>query len=150
MRNPNDHARVVLLAEDNPADQELARRVFAENRYGVRLEVVADGEAALDYLHNQGPFGDTVVAPRPDLVLLDLNMPRVDGREVLRRMRDHDELRTIPVVVLTSSRNHEEVARSYRMGANSFVTKPMDMTGFESAVEKLTSYWFGLATLPSR
>lgn len=138
---------VVLLAEDDPGEQELTRRALHDDMIKTDLHVVSNGEQALDYLHQRNGYtsGD---APRPDLVLLDLNMPRIDGREVLRQMRNDASLRRIPVVVLTTSKQEEDIIRSYNLGCNSFITKPVDLNGFVHTVRELGSYWFELVTLP--
>jgi CheY-like chemotaxis protein len=144
----NGKPAVVLLAEDDPADQELTRRALLEDVIKTDLHIVSDGEMALDYLHQRGPFADAATAPRPDLLLLDLNMPRIDGKEVLRQMRSDPGLRRIPVVVLTTSKQEEDIIRSYDLGCNSFITKPVDIDGFIRTVRELGSYWFELVTLP--
>jgi len=138
---------VVLLAEDDPADQELTRRAF-EIGDGPDLRIVEDGAAALDYLHRRGPFADPAASPRPLLVILDLNMPRMGGREVLRQMRRHPWQRSVPVVILTTSDQQEDIATAYALGANSYVTKPLGLREFDRAVGALREYWFEIAQLP--
>lgn len=139
---------VILLAEDDPGDQELTRRALAEDIVRADLRIVQDGEEALRYLRRQAPYGDADSAPRPDMILLDLNMPRVDGRTVLREVRSDPQLRRIPVVVLTTSKQEEDIVRSYDLGCNSFITKPVDIDQFMGVVRQFGSYWFELVTLP--
>ncbi|MCG3131567.1 MAG: Response regulator rcp1 [Phycisphaerae bacterium] len=112
------------------------------------LRVVSDGEEALDYLQRRGRFTDPVSAPAPDLVLLDLNLPRLDGRGVLERMRADEALRTVPVVVLTTSRQEEDILRSYRVGCNSYLSKPVRIEEFIDVVRQLKTYWLELVALP--
>ena len=119
-----------MLAEDNPAEQNLTRRALARGVIQCDLRVVSNGEEAMDYLLQREKFADPASCPRPDLILLDLNMPRLDGRQVLERMRADPDLDTIPVVVLTTSRQEEDVVRSYRLGCNSFVQKPIGVQDF--------------------
>jgi len=139
---------VVLLVEDDPGEQELTRRALQEDVIKTDLHVVSDGEAAMDFLFQRGLYSAIDQAPRPDLVLLDLNMPRMDGRQVLRRIRADSDLRRIPVVVLTTSKQEEDIIRSYNLGCNSFITKPVNLDGFIQTVRQLGSYWFELVTLP--
>lgn len=139
---------VVLLVDDDTADQELTRRVLDGDVINTDLRIVSNGEAALDYLHRRGQFADAARAPRPDLMLLDLNMPRIDGKQVLHDMRSSAALRAIPVVVLTTSRQEEDIIRSYNLGCNSFITKPVTIDGFMQTIRQLGSYWFELVTLP--
>ncbi|MBN2307347.1 MAG: response regulator [Candidatus Hydrogenedentes bacterium] len=139
---------VILLVEDDPGDQELTRRAIEACRLRNELRIVRDGEEALEYLLRTGRYEDATTAPRPDLVLLDLNLPRVNGREVLRRMRDDPYLRRIPVVVLTTSHEEEDVIKSYELGSNSYITKPLDIHQFVRVVQQLERYWFQIVVLP--
>jgi CheY-like chemotaxis protein len=123
----------VLLVEDDPGDVLMTREAFEEYLHN-RLDVVTDGAAALDYLRNEEPYAD---APLPDLILLDLNLPRRDGREVLQEIKADPNLRHIPVIVLTTSRAEEDVLRSYRLHANAYVTKPVDFEGFIEAIKQI-------------
>ena len=141
---------VILLAEDDPGDQELIRRALQSHERAARLIVVSDGEAAMDYLLQRGCYEDPDMAPRPDLLLLDLNMPKLDGRQVLAQIRAEPSLRRLPVVVLTTSRQEEDIDRSYELGCNSFVTKPLDIEPFMRAIRELGSYWLDVASLPSK
>jgi len=139
---------VILLADDDPGDQNLTRRAFAKAKLSNDLRVVADGEEALDYLLHRGRYANPASAPRPDLMLLDLNMPKLDGREVLRQIRARDDLRRLPVVVMTTSQQEEDILRSYDLGANSYLTKPVSMEQFLRVAEGLDDYWFQLVVLP--
>lgn len=138
----------VLLAEDDPDDRMLALDAFRQNRLGDSLEFVEDGEELIDFLRRKGKYAGLAGSPLPALILLDLNMPRMDGREALREIKADPDLRRIPIVVLTTSRQQEDVYRAYDLGVNSFITKP---TSFESLVEvvaALVDYWFGVVQLP--
>ena len=141
-------AATVLLVEDNPADQNLTRRALARGVIQCDLRVVSNGEEAMDYLLQREQFAGPAVGPRPDLVLLDLNMPRLDGKQVLERMKADSNLDTIPVVVLTTSRHEEDVVRSYKLGCNSFIQKPIGIQAFVAALEQLGAYWLKLVVLP--
>jgi len=132
----------VLLVEDNPGDVRLTREAFPE---GDALRVVPDGEAALAYLRGRGEYAD---APRPDVVLLDLNLPGTDGEGVLAAMADEEGIPQVPVVVLTSSDDAEDVARAYDLGASAYVTKPVDPEAFVEAVRAVRTFWLEAATLP--
>lgn len=138
---------VVLLAEDDAADVELARRTLQGDVVMTELHVVADGEAALNYLQRLGRFAGAGRAPRPDLVLLDLNMPRIDGRQVLAVMRKSEDLCRIPVVVLTTSQQEEDIIRSRNLGCDDFITKPIEIQGLIQAIRRLGRYRLELVTL---
>lgn len=140
-------AIVILMADDDPEDAMLARDALAESRLANTLNVVEDGEELLDYLYQRGKFSPQN-APRPGLILLDLNMPRLDGREALARIKSDPDLRRIPVVVLTTSKAEEDVFRSYDLGANSYITKPVTFDSLVSVVRSLAEYWFGIVQLP--
>jgi two-component system, response regulator len=129
----------ILLAEDDPDDRLLTQDAFRESRIADTLQCVEDGEALLDYLHRRGRYRDAL---RPDLILLDLNMPRMDGREALRVIKADPALRRIPVVVLTTSREEGDVARSYDLGVNSFIVKPASYQALVDLVRTLSRYWF--------
>ncbi len=140
---------VILLVEDDPADTELTRRALKASGSPARLFVTTDGEDALAYLQHEGDYRDEETAPTPDLVLLDLNMPRLDGRELLRRMRSLPELRLIPAVALTTSDSPVDIAKVYELGANSYITKPRSMSDYVEVFRALESYWFNVVSLPS-
>ncbi|MCD2203515.1 response regulator [Halobacterium sp. KA-6] len=135
----------ILLVEDNPGDVRLTREAFAEARINNDLHDVNDGEAALDFLHQRG---DHANAPRPDLMLLDLNLPKVDGLDVLEEVKSHDDLRTIPVVVLTSSEAEEDVVQSYEQHTNAYLTKPIDPNEFVDVIRSFERFWLTLVELP--
>ena len=128
----------VLLVEDDPGDVYLIREAFAHNKIHNALHVVSDGVAALDFLRRRGAYPE---APRPDLVLLDLNLPLKDGREILAEIKADEDLRTIPIVVLTTSEADEDIARSYDLGANAYVTKPVDFDRFIEVVRKIDDFF---------
>ncbi|HET6508736.1 MAG TPA: response regulator [Baekduia sp.] len=136
----------VLLVEDDPGDVLLIREAFEYNKVHNNLNVVTDGEQALDYLRRQGEHAD---AARPDLVLLDLNLPRKDGREVLAEVKQDADLRTIPIVVLTTSEAEEDVLKSYQLHANAYVTKPVDFERFVSIVRQIDDFFVSVVRLPS-
>ena len=135
----------ILLVEDSPGDVNLTREALRGARIRNQLHVVGDGEEALDFLHRRGEHAD---APRPDLVLLDLNLPRKDGRAVLEEVKSDPELLTIPVIVLTTSAAHEDVARAYAHHANCFITKPVDFGDFLAAIRQLEGFWLEIVRLP--
>jgi CheY-like chemotaxis protein len=149
MAPPSTKTAVILLVEDDPEDQELTRRALRTSKLRNDLHVVNDGEQALDYLYRKNEFADPRKAPRPDLILLDLNMPKLDGRAVLARIKQDPDLRRIPVVVLTTSSQEEDILRSYDLGVNSYITKPVRMDGFVEAIRHLEHYWFNLVVLPN-
>jgi CheY-like chemotaxis protein len=135
----------VLLVEDDPGDVLMTREAFEEYLHN-RLDVVTDGAAALAYLRREEPYTD---APCPDLVLLDLNLPRRDGREVLQEVKADEELRHIPVIVLTTSQAEEDVLRSYQLHANAYVTKPVDFDGFIEAIKQIDHFFVSVVKLPT-
>jgi CheY-like chemotaxis protein len=135
---------IVLLVEDNPDDEELTLLALKENNIGNKVVVVHDGAEALDYLFGRGAYDGRDVSDRPVLVLLDLKLPKVDGLECLRRLRADPRSRLIPVIVLTSSKEEEDVIQSYALGANSYVRKPVDFGEFVEAVRQLGLYWLVL------
>lgn len=149
MREPRTRTAVILLVEDDPEDQELTKRALRASKLRNLLVTVNDGEQALDYLYRRGEYADPAKAPRPDLILLDLNMPKVDGRAVLKQVKQDADLRRIPVVILTTSSQEEDILRSYDLGVNSYVTKPVRMEGFAKAIRDLEHYWFDLVVLPN-
>ncbi len=138
----------VLLAEDDDDDYFLTVQALQEARLANEVRRVKDGEELLDYLRRCGTFAQPESSPTPALILLDLNMPRKDGREALREIKGNPDLRHYPVVVLTTSRSEEDVIRSYQCGVNSFVTKPVTFAGLVQAVRVLGTYWFELVELP--
>ena len=139
----------VLLIDDDPADQFLVQEAMKVANFDHNLRQVSDGDEALDYLFGRGRNADRLKAPRPDLILLDLNMPRFDGRQVARTLKTHPFLKNIPIVVLTSSSREEDVDELYEMGVNSYMQKPANFDEFTAALRALASYWLERASLPS-
>lgn len=139
-------ATVILLVEDNPDDVELTRIAMADAGIDAELSVVADGREALAYLRRESPWTDGL---RPDLVLLDLNLPQLDGRELLRIVKSDPDLASIPVVVLTTSVDENDVQESYRAHANSFISKPADFGRYVDTLRSLREFWFATAVLPA-
>lgn len=137
----------ILLVEDNPGDVRLTREALKDARVANTLHVVEDGVAALDYLRRQGQYSD---APRPHLVLLDLNLPKKNGREVLAEIKSDEHLKRIPVVILTTSQAEEDVLRAYNLHANCYITKPVDFTQFTKVVKTIEDFWLTIVTLPPR
>ena len=135
----------VLLVEDDPGDELMTREAFEDNKIGNTLHVVRDGEEALDFLYRRGGHAG---APRPDLILLDLNLPKYDGRQVLEQIKSDPELSLIPVVVLTTSAAEEDILRSYRLHANAYVTKPVDLDQFIAAVRQIDDFFVQVVKLP--
>ena len=137
-------SKIILLVEDNPSDVGLTQRALAKSRVSNELVVAEDGQEALDYLFGAGAYAGREVTELPALVLLDLKLPRVDGLEVLRQIRADERTRRLPVVILTTSKEEQDVAQSYDLGANSYIRKPVDFTQFAQAVEHLGLYWLVL------
>jgi two-component system, chemotaxis family, response regulator Rcp1 len=137
----------ILMVEDNPGDVRLTREALKGGKVWNELTVVTDGVAALDYLHRRAPYESGV---RPDLVLLDLNLPKKDGREVLAAMKADPSLKKIPVVILTTSQAEEDVVRAYNLNANCYVTKPVDFEQFTRIVQAIEQFWLTIVTLPPR
>jgi two-component system, chemotaxis family, response regulator Rcp1 len=137
----------ILLVDDNPADLDLEREALARTGQPSHINSVKDGEQALAFLRRQGGYE---TAPRPDLVVLDLNLPRCDGRQVLAEAKTDAALRTIPIVVFTTSHSRQDIQRSYELGANCYVSKPGSLQDFLSAVQAIEKFWFGCASVPAR
>lgn len=138
----------ILMADDDADDREFASTAMKESRLANKLQCVEDGEELLDYLYRRGRYSDPKDSPRPGLILLDLNMPRKDGREALREIKSDPSLRQIPVVVLTTSKAEEDILRSYDLGANCFITKPVTFEGLVEVVKVLDKHWFQIVELP--
>ena len=138
----------ILLADDDPDDRQLTRDAFAENRLANELHCVEDGEELMDYLRRRGRYNDLNGEPLPGLILLDLNMPRKDGREALKEIKADPNLRRVPIVVLTTSKAEEDVLRSYDLGVNSYVAKPVTFKSLVELVKVLGQYWFEVVKLP--
>ena len=144
----NGEPVLVMLVEDNADHAELVMRTLAEHRVMNHIRHFLDGQAALDYLFNREPYTDPAENPRPHLILLDLRLPRVDGLEVLKRIKETEELRHIPVVVLTTSEADRDVTRAYDHHVNSYLVKPVGYEGFSELMEDLGFYWLGWNTNP--
>lgn len=141
-------ARTILLVEDSPEDAEAVFRAFQKAGLINPLHHCYDGDDALDYLHRRGPYAGLGQAPRPSIILLDLNMPGTDGREVLAELKQSADLKKIPVVVLTTSSDERDIEKCYEIGASSYVRKPVDLDGFMRAIQMLQGYWLEIAILP--
>ncbi|HEY2259723.1 MAG TPA: response regulator [Solirubrobacteraceae bacterium] len=139
----------ILMADDDEDDRELTRDALPDPRLAKQMKFVVDGQDLIDYLRRQGPYAEhSDDAPRPGIILLDLNMPRKDGREALAEIKADESLREIPVVVLTTSSDEEDVTRTYALGANSFITKPVTHSGLIEVMRSLTNYWLEVVRLP--
>jgi len=136
----------IVIADDDADDRYLAKEALEESRLANVLHFVEDGEELLDYLHHRGKYAE--LNGHPGLILLDLNMPRMDGREALREIKSDKRLRQIPIVILTTSKSEEDIIRSYRLGVNSFITKPVSFEGLVEVMRTLRKYWFEIVELP--
>ncbi len=148
MDNMEDEAEksfVILLVEDNPGDVRLTQEAFKESKFYHELYVAKDGEEAIDFLNRKGKFND---APSPDLILLDLNLPKKNGREVLMEIKNDPKTKHIPVVVLTTSEAEEDILKSYELHANCYITKPVEFEQFLQKVKKIEDYWLSIVKLP--
>jgi CheY-like chemotaxis protein len=139
---------IILLADDDPDDRMLIKDALEESRLLNTLHCVEDGEELMDYLHRRGRYSSLAGSPRPGIILLDLNMPRKDGREALAEIKRHPELRTIPVVVLTTSKAEEDIYRTYDLGVNSYISKPVTFEGLVEVMKGLGKYWIEIVELP--
>jgi chemotaxis family two-component system response regulator Rcp1 len=135
----------VLLVEDSPGDVRLTREAFKDAKVHINLHVASDGAEAMDFLNRVGKHSDD---PRPDLILLDLNLPKKDGREVLEEIKESSVLKSIPVVILTTSASEADILRSYRLHANCYITKPVGLDGFLEVVKSIDSFWLSVVKLP--
>ena len=142
-----DDSLCIVMAEDDPDDRLLTRRALKKNNIANELHMVEDGEELLDFLHRRGDYAERE-GPRPGLVLLDLNMPRMDGREALREIKKDPTLRRIPVIVLTTSEAEQDILESYDLGVNAFVTKPVTFEGLVEALQRLGDFWLEIVELP--
>jgi chemotaxis family two-component system response regulator Rcp1 len=145
--NNNRNCMDILLVEDNPADIRLTMEAFRESRHEHCVHVVTDGTQAIAYLRHHGMYKN---APTPDLILLDLNLPQKNGREVLSEIKSDDTLRHIPVVILTTSRTEEDVLQTYQLHGNCYITKPADLDEFFHLIQKIQDFWFQVARIPER
>ncbi|MCF8262790.1 MAG: response regulator [Melioribacteraceae bacterium] len=137
----------ILLVEDNPGDARLAQEGLKESKLNNELNIVTDGEQALDYLHKRGNFKDVKT---PDLILLDLNLPKIDGREVLAEIKKNERLKTIPVVILTTSQAEEDILKTYSLHANCYISKPLDLDQFIKVVRSIENFWLTIVKLPPK
>lgn len=144
----NEQASVILMAEDDPDDVLLTREALSECGSKKTLVTVRNGEELLDYLHQKKNYSDAKKSPRPGLIFLDLNMPKKDGREALREIKSDPDLMEIPVVVLTTSKQEEDIANSYRLGVNSFISKPVSFEDLVETMRSVYKYWFETVHLP--
>lgn len=142
-------AITILLADDDEEDRLMTKEALQESRLGNDLRQVVDGQDLMDYLNRRGPYAGEQT-PKPGLILLDLNMPKKDGREALREIKADEELRKIPVVVLTTSGAEEDILRTYELGVSSFIRKPVTFDGLLEAMKVLTTYWLEIVELPGR
>ncbi len=145
---PERLSQPILLVEDSPEDFETTERAFRRSGLKNPIYRCADGDEALDYLRRRGQYSDPDKAPRPGVILLDLNLPGTDGREVLSEIKNDPGLKQIPVIVLTTSKDERDIEVCYRCGANSYIQKPVDVDGFMKAIERLNDYWFEVVILP--
>lgn len=145
MDSVNKQPLEILLVEDNPGDIRLIKEILKETKIQNNIQVAMDGEAALKLLFNLDSLN---TAPRPDLILLDLNLPKIDGRELLSEIKDNDDLKSIPVVILTTSTAEEDIIETYKNHANSYITKPVDLDHFIMVVESIKDFWLSIVQLP--
>lgn len=148
MPNSLKKAKYILLVEDNKDDEDLTLRALRKGNISNEIVVVRDGAEALDYLFAQGTYADRDKNHRPQVVLLDLKLPKVNGLEVLQKLRESDATKTLPVVILTSSREEKDLLNGYKLGANSYICKPVDMNQFSAAIQQLGLYWLVLNEIP--
>jgi len=141
---------VTLLVEDNPADQQLTIRAFKKGKVNTNLQIANDGQEAMDYLNRVGKYADEKEYPWPDLILLDINMPRKDGKQVLKEIKENKKFKTIPIVMLTTSDQEKDIVESYELGVNSYISKPVRINEFIDVINKLEEFWFNLSLLPTR
>lgn len=139
----------ILIAEDDEEDRMLTREAMLESRVKNSFHFVEDGEYLMDYLYNKGEYADKQKYPTPGIILLDLNMPRKDGREALKEIKSNEHLKRIPVVILTTSKAEEDIIRTYDLGVNSFITKPVTFEGMINVMKALGTYWLDIVELPS-
>ena len=148
MSPSSNRAITILMADDDEEDRELTREAMSDARLANEMRFVADGQELLDYLRHEGDYGNGADAPEPGVILLDLNMPKKDGREALAEIKGDPNLRHIPVVVLTTSKAEEDIFRTYGLGVNSFITKPVTFAGLVEVLQAWSRYWFEIVELP--
>lgn len=142
------HGRVILLVEDNPDDEKLTLRAMKKNNIVNEIVVAHDGAEALDFIFGTGPYASREAFILPQVILLDLNLPKIGGLDVLRKIREDDRTALLPVVILTSSKEEKDLVESYRLGANSYIRKPVDFKQFSEAIRQLGLYWLVLNEVP--
>ena len=147
--SPTPHPITILLVDDDDEDLLMTQEALRESRLGNDLRTAHDGEELMDYLLRRGQYVDPSESPTPGLILLDLNMPKKDGREALAEIKGHPDLRKIPVIVLTTSKAEEDIFRTYDLGVSSFITKPVTFAGLVEAMKVLTQYWLEIVELPT-
>ena len=148
MDNRNNKIIPILVADDDEEDRMLIQDAMEESKLLNPLHFVADGQEAMDYLNHRGKFADLEKNPMPGLILLDLNMPKKDGREVLKEIKSNPSLRSIPVVILTTSKAEEDILRTYDLGVNSYITKPVTFDALVDIIKNLGKYWFEIVSIP--
>jgi CheY-like chemotaxis protein len=141
---------VILIADDDEDDRGFIKKAWEKSRLVNDLRFVEDGEEFMDYMYHRGKYSDPASSPSPGLILLDLNMPKKDGQEALREIKADPELRSIPIIVLTTSKTEEDIYRSYNLGANSFITKPVTFGSLAEVIQVLGQYWVDIVDLPQR
>ena len=146
--NGNRRPITILMADDDEEDRMMTKKAWENSRLANDLHFVEDGEELMEYLRRSGDYTDPEDSPRPGLILLDLNMPKMDGREALKEIKSTQELRRIPVVVMTTSKAEEDICRSYDLGANSYITKPVTFDGLVNIIQQIGTYWFELVETP--
>ena len=141
---------VVLLVEDNPADQQLTIRAFKKGKVNINLQIANDGVEATDYLYGKGKFANKEEYPIPDLILLDINMPLKNGKQVLKEIKTNQQLKIIPVIMLTTSDQEKDIIDSYNLGVNAFISKPVRIKDFMEVISRLEDFWFTLNKVPPK
>jgi CheY-like chemotaxis protein len=145
----NNRSAVILLVEDNPADQRLTARALGNSKVEIDLRIANDGQEALDYLFRQSQFTDKSSSPFPDLIILDMNMPKINGKEFLKKIRNIPEFKIIPVIMFSTSEQKQDILDSYQLGVNSYITKPVDIKSFYEVFTRLEDFWLQTTVLPT-
>lgn len=147
MENPVRESIDILVVEDNPGDARLIKEILNENKLYSSLNIVNDGVEAMSFLHNEGKINPS---PKPDLIILDLNLPRKDGREVLAEIKADEELKHIPIVIMTISQAEEDILKTYKLHASCYITKPIDLNEFIKVIKSIEDFWFSVVKLPPK
>lgn len=145
----NEISSVILIVEDSPEDFHVTERAFQKAKLKNTLMHCDNGDDAIDYVFQRGAYADPASAPRPNVILLDLNLPGTDGREVLRKIKSHPTYKKIPIIILTTSNDEKDIKACYELGANSYVQKPVNLSSFLEAIQRLHDYWLSVSILPS-